>query len=48
MTQCWFQQRDSNTNARSSLLSEVAGSLEESNMRVTQNVRKKDDINLIL
>jgi hypothetical protein len=48
MTQCWFQQRDSKTNLRSSLLSEVAGSLEESNIRITQNVSKKDNINLIL
>jgi len=48
MTQCWFQQQDSKTNVRSSLLSEVGGSLEDSNIRTTQNVRKKDNINLIL
>jgi hypothetical protein len=48
MTQCWFQQQDSKTNVRSSLLSEVAGSLEESNIRITQNVSKEGNINLIL
>jgi citrate lyase gamma subunit len=48
MTQCWFQQQDSKTNVSSSLLSEVAGSLEESNIRITQNVSKDDNINLIL
>jgi len=48
MTQCWFQQQDSKTNVRSSLLSEVGGFLEDSNIRTTQNVRKKDNINLIL
>jgi hypothetical protein len=48
MTQCWFQHQDSKTNVRSSLLSEVAVSLEESNIRITQNVSKEDNINLIL
>ena len=48
MTQCWFQQQDSKTNVRSSLISEVAGSIEASNICITQNVSKKDNINLIL
>jgi hypothetical protein len=48
MTQCWFQQQDSKTNVRRSLLSEVAGSLGQSNIPITQNGSKEDNINLIL
>jgi hypothetical protein len=39
---------ETKTNVRSSLFSEVAGSLEDSNIRITQSVSKKDNINLIL
>lgn len=48
LTLCVFQQHESTTNVRSSMLSEVTGSLGESNTSIIQNVSKEDKQKLIL